>query len=567
VKLSSAFVTFSAFLSLTWLLPNHYPPWSTFHLDAWMGLMLLVAAWWAFGNSKKKIDIPACALMAAGLVVAIGLQFAFDLILLPSTALLGMGYLAAFALAAVLGSHVEQQNPNLAAHVLFLAIGIAAILSVGMQLHQWLNLETELLDIWSMGTAFGRPFANFGQPNQIATFLIWGLLAIAWGYLHKQIRPAVALLAVAFILWGIALSHSRTAWLGLMLMLMASFWWRNLWPNKKLTWLTGAMCLYLAGALPLIAWINTEFGLNAGEVVDSMSQSSVGQRFQAWKIFADAVLLQPWFGYGFDQVKLAAMVAAPMHPAINVMFAQSHNLFFDFVLWFGLPIGLICTVGLLALMGKLALAVTKPEHALLWVLVLVVGNHAMFELPLHYAYFLIPTGVVLGTLSAKTKSMQLCLPGGSVSKTGMVSILIVMSIGFAALIKDYFEVEQNYRDLRFELANFRDQPRGKEPEVLVLTQFRDFVRMTRQNPEDLVSDTEIDRARRIVSTSPSSAGLYKLAVALSLRGENEEAKLWLQRLCKVMGGPQCQAVKAQWQAKSQTEPSMKKVNWSQIEQD
>ena len=532
-----------------------------------MGLMLLIAGWGVFGRSKQSIHFPVFALAAVGLILVIGLQLAFDLILLRGTALLGMGYLAAFALATVLGSHVERQNPNLAAHVLFLAIGIASILSVGMQLHQWLNLETELLEIWSMGPGVGRPFANFGQPNQLATFLIWGVLAIAWGYLHQQIRPAVALLAIAFILWGIALSHSRTAWLGLMLMWIASFWWRNLWPNKKIPWLTGAMCLYLAGLLPLIAWINVEFGLNAGQVVDSMSQGSAILRFRGWRIFADAVLLQPWFGYGFEQVRLAEMVASPLHPAINGIFAQSHNLFLDFVLWFGLPMGLICTVGLLALMGKLALAVTKPEHALLWVLVLVVGNHAMLELPLHYAYFLIPTGVVLGTLSAKTKPMQLCIPGGSVSKLGMVSILLVMSMGYAVLIKDYFEVEQNYRDLRFELANFRDQPRGKEPEVWVLTQFRDFLRMARQNPEDLVSDTEIDRARRIVSTSPSPLGLQKLAVAMSLRGENEEATLWLQRLCKVMSGDQCQAVKAQWQAKSQTEPSMKKVNWSQIEQD
>ncbi len=566
VNFPSGLIIFSVFLSLTWLLPNHYPPWAAFHLDAWAGFMLLIASWHVFGYARNIIHIPTIALAAWVLILIIGLQLSFDLIFIPSTAFLGINYLGAFALAVILGSQSEQQRPKLAAHVLFLAVGIASILSVGMQLHQWLNLTTELLDIWSMGPSIGRPFANFGQPNQLATFLLWGLFAIFWGYLHEQIRSAIALFAASFILWGIALANSRTAMLGLVLMFIASYWWRNLWPTRKIPWIMAGMILYLIAALLLIAWINTEFGFNSGEVVDSMSQMSAGQRFKAWRIFIDAILLQPWFGYGFNQVKFAEMVASDMHPALNVMFAQSHNLFIDFLLWFGVPIGLLCILGLLAWIFKLAKTIKKPEQAILWLMVLVIGNHAMFELPLHYAYFLIPIGVVLGILDNNTKLSFSFNPEFSISKTSMIVLLVLISISYSIVIKEYLISEQSYRDIRFELANFRDQPRSTEPDVLVLTEFRDFIRMARMNPEELVSDEEIDRARRIVSTSPSPAGLYKYAVALSLRHENEKARLWLQRLCKVMDKPQCAAVKVQWLAKSQTEVDLQNVDWKMIEQ-
>ena len=49
----------------------------------------------------------------------------------------------------------------------------------------------------------GRVIANLGQPNQLATLLLWGVLAFWWAYLHQRIGAAVAVLAVAFLLLGL----------------------------------------------------------------------------------------------------------------------------------------------------------------------------------------------------------------------------------------------------------------------------------------------------------------------------------------------------------------------------
>ena len=34
-------VAWAVAMSMTWLLPNHYPPWTTFQSDAWAVLLLL----------------------------------------------------------------------------------------------------------------------------------------------------------------------------------------------------------------------------------------------------------------------------------------------------------------------------------------------------------------------------------------------------------------------------------------------------------------------------------------------------------------------------------------------
>ncbi|WP_228731743.1 pilin glycosylation ligase domain-containing protein, partial [Acinetobacter sp. Colony158] len=57
-----------------------------------------------------------------------------------------------------------------------------------------------------------RPFANFAQPNNMSTFLVMGLMACLYLFEQQKLKKSLLILVSIFILFAIALSQSRTAW-------------------------------------------------------------------------------------------------------------------------------------------------------------------------------------------------------------------------------------------------------------------------------------------------------------------------------------------------------------------
>lgn len=523
--------------------------------------LMLVMAWFVLPRSSR-FSVSSMPLLAITLIVVATLQWHFGLILFEGVAWVGAAYLIGFLIAFLLGQQWEEYKTGQAIDVFFSAVVIAAFLSVGMQLHQWLQLDE--MDIWLMGSGLGRPFANFGQPNQLATFLLWGILALVWANLRGATRPAVTVLAIIFLLSGVALTHSRTAWLGLGLLVAASWYWRAYWPSRKLPWVVLGLGLYFLCCLGLISWLNLAFELNSTLSFDQVGRMESELRPQIWTQFFDAILRQPWFGYGINQVQIAQTMVASDHPAIFGVFAQGHNLFLDLILWFGFPIGIFTAGYLLRWLWLCGRFIRQDEDVVLFMLVILVGNHAMLELPLHYAYFLLPTGLVLGVLQTRLKlelSNKLTI---QMPRSLMIVVLSGLSIFFAIFVRDYFRVEDSYRTLRYELANFKYEVRGTEPDVIFLTQWRDFIRMARIEPFTPLTEPELAWFRNIASTMPSAGGSYKLAGALAMRNQAEEAQLWLTRLCKMQPKQQCEAVRANWQVEARSHPELEKVDWSKV---
>lgn len=532
-------------------------------MDAWLASIFLFAGWIVLPRASR-ITVSSLPLLTVALATITLLQWYFGLIPFDGAAWMSAAYLVGFLAAFLLGQQWEMHKSGQAVETLFLAIVIAAFVSVGMQLHQWLNLDE--MDIWSMGPGLGRPFANFGQPNQLSTFLLWGVLAMAWCYLRGAVRPALAVIAMAFLLWGVALTHSRTAWLGIALLTFAGWYWRAYWPNRKLPWVMFGLSLYFLVCVWLIGWVNVLFDLNStlsqGDVVRMGSEI----RPQVWAMFADAALRHPWLGYGMNQVLLAQMTVAPDHAALNQVFAHAHNLGIDFVLWFGLPIGIFVSGYLLYWLWQHGRAIRRAEDAVLFMALIVMGNHAMLELPLHYAYFLLPTGLIMGVLHTRVGVISRNTLSIKFSRPVLIGILSGLTLFFVVVVRDYFRIEESYRTLRFELANFKYAVRGTEPDVILLTQWRDFIRMARIEPFTPLTEQELVWFRNVAGTMPSAGGSYKLAGALAMQNQAAEAQLWLTRLCKMQPQQQCEAVRANWQAKAKSLPELEKVDWAQVTQ-
>lgn len=531
-------------------------------MDAWSATLALIASWVVL-LKESKTRVFMLPMLVAILAVVSFLQGIMGLVLYSGTAWIGVLYFSGLSITYTVGQECERKKTFQVIDIFFVAVVIAAFISVGIQLHQWLGLDE--MDIWSMGPSLGRPFANFGQPNQLASFLFWGILAIAWGYIKGLLRPAVAVIAILFLVWGIALTHSRTAWIALMILNLAGWYWREYWPNKKLPWILFCVSLYFICSAIFIGWFNVAFELNLPNVTDELGRMGGEIRPRAWLMFIDAVLQKPWFGYGMNQVAIAQLMTAPDHQALFGVFSHSHNLFLDFCLWFGLPIGLLASTLVLRWLWQHGRAIKNAEEALLFLALIIMCNHAMLELPLHYAYFLLPTGLIAGVLNTRLglqgykSKFSVELP-----RVAVLVLLSGVSILFVLVVRDYFRVENSYRELRFELANFKYQVRGTEPDVVILTQWRDYIRMARTEPMKVLNDEELQQLRNIVSVLPSPGGMYKLAAALALRQQTEEADLWLKRLCKTQAAQQCTAVRMDWLAKAKIYPELAKIDWKQI---
>jgi O-antigen ligase len=540
-------------LACSWLLPNHYMPWAGFHADAWTSLILGLGAIAVIWRSNIMISWHLISLISAALVAIPFLQYAFDIIPFAGQAWVSTAYLTGFVVALLIGARWELINPSQLENGLFLAVGIASVLSVGFQLHQWLGLSG--FDLVVMKLEGNRPYANLGQPNQLGTLLLWGLLACAWGVISRKIRISFAVLLASFFLFGIALTQSRTAWIGFAIILIAAWWWRKLWPSRHMALILGGLTGYFVLCNWVLSWLGGVLGVQQLPLLVGRFSGEI--RPIAWKLFLEAIWQHPWFGYGFTEVAHAQLGLSLEYPGLGGAFGQAHNFVLDLLLWCGLPIGLSICIGLCYWFVKCVQSVKNGRDAISIAVIAVVGNHAMTELPLHYAYFLLPTGLLIGVLNTRLKSNVLFYTSRSVLFFAWLIGMTMMS----AIIIDYFHVEDNFNAWRFERAGVGVKPPTGPPDVLLLTQLREKMRFARYEPEADLSEKQLDWMREIVISSPSAYDLHKLATIMALNGRIAESQTWLKKLCKITPPQECALVGRVWAQQSLESAKIATVKW------
>ncbi|MEO8857707.1 MAG: Wzy polymerase domain-containing protein [Burkholderiaceae bacterium] len=507
-------------------------------------------------RTRQQAVVSALPLFVLAVSVTPWLQYGAGMLLFHGNAWMAFSYLLAFALAIVIGQGWERFSPAQAADGLFFAIGIACVGSVGLQLHQWLQINW--LDIWSMGNGFGRPYANFGQPNQLGTLLLWGILAAAWGWQRGHIRPVVAIAAMVFVLFGVALTASRTAWIGLLLLVAACWYWRRLWHSRAVPWVACA----LLGVFVLFAWaiprisIRLMLATESG-VVDEMARVATESRPQIWALFLDAARHKPWFGYGWNQASEAHLAVALNHPPLKILFTHAHNLFLELLIYCGMPFGLLISGVLCAWLWRRFRAVEDAGSAMMFLLIAVAANHAMLEFPLQYAYFLLPVGLMAGALDTRLRAQTFAVRW----RAPVLLLWLACALLLGTLVRDYLRVEASYQALRFELANFRTTAAREPPDVVLLDQLRDLIVLARFEPSAGMPAERLDWMRRVALQYPSAGVVHKLVVALAWNGHPDEAVLWFRRMCTLVPETQCGAIRNALNKQAQTDPRIAAIPW------
>lgn len=528
-------------LGLSWLLPNSTRPWTSFHSDAWAATALILIGFTVFFKRRQALTIHGLPVAIALISLIPPLQFLTGILPFAGYGWLPMLYLLGFSMAMLIGSTWDKWHPKLMQLMLFGAIVFAGVLSSVLQLYQWLGLTQDswVTNIWVLQYNSTRPYANLGQPNQLATLLLWGLIGCAWLVFNRLISGKTVGLIAALLMSGLALTQSRSGLLSLVALCIAAVYWRKIWYSQALA----------LGVILLIFWYVIQLLLlpHLGQYLFLDTQSSLSARSTnelrpaIWAMILDASTLRPLAGYGWNQVLPAQLAVTENHKEIIGLYtAQAHNLFLDLIIWTGWPIAIVIGSILIAWFVTAAKRVKNVNDAAYFLAVLVIGVHSMVEFPLHYGYFLFLTGFFIGALNGRMDIW-------CVARLHFVPIVIMfflVTVGAGYVVYDYFRLEAAYNNLRFKQANFKNAPNIHIPHAIVINQFQIMLDLFALTPTGGLNSDELRRFEQTVTAIPSPHNLGKLITIMSLNDEPEKARFWFEKAKSLLGPADLKVLKS-----------------------
>lgn len=547
------FAALAAVTAVGWLLPNHYPPWNTFHTNAWVGICLLIAAAGFLRTSPLTPQVSRPGLVLSGLAAIPWIQYGLGMLPLFSAALLASLYLAALAIAFIFGENWSRSGLVRPLAFVLLAACVAAVGSVGLQLYQWLGLTVDfgLMDIWVMQIGEEhRPFANLGQPNQLASLLLWGLLGCLLAWHRRWIGAAVAMVLAAFLLWGVALTESRTALLTLTLCVAALSIWRPPFLERRA--LRTLQALYLLYLTSLFAQEPLARMLGMEEPLTLLVRSQGELRLKLWAMALDASTVSPWLGMGWGRSNAALFEVFQNHTHLKAAyFEQSHSLPLDIILWVGWPTGLAIIAMVAYWLLRVALSIDSMERLIAAAAIGVMTVHALLELPLHHGYFLWPLGLIAGAVNPVEFRSKPWFPRRELTALSLATLGILSAV----IIVDYFKVEAAFTELRFQLAKVGRDHDTSPPKTLLLTDWPRAIALNRSTPHAGMTEAEINDWKALMLYNTAPLPMRKYVGALTLNGRGEEGQRWAQRICWLLQDKLCRPLADEWSAPAKSPPA------------
>lgn len=534
---------------LSWCLPNHYFPWTAYYneMAAMVSLSLFLIG---IAAGRGSYVVRGNVLAALFFVAAIPfLQNAFGLLDVTTDLWMSSFYLLSIPFGYLVGAGLSDSSRWHRGMALSILAG--ALLSFFLGLCQWLNVG---LGIWLMEMPpWGRPYANLAQPNNFASLLLMGLVSCLYLRETSVISRNFAMLCSAILLFGVVLSQSRTAVVGLLVLAL----WLPL--CRQCGWKFRPQGLVLAvvwfvGLVWLVPQVHGLLLLEGSALIER-GASSVA-RVRLWLVLLDAVTQAPWVGFGWNQVGPALVDAALAHEEV-IYSTYAHNILIDLVIWAGVPLGIAIFLGLVFWVTTRGLRMTHPAQALGIGCLLVLGVHAMLELPHAYAYFIVPASILMGMVDHTAPWEGVIVKRRILLGGGFVAFAAIVAVG-----SEYHVLESSHREMRYELAGIgvlRDE--NAVPEVKILTKLADFQRFARTMATEGMNPDRLDWMKDVSRQNAFPPVLFRLALAYGLNGRADDAAGELGRLRVLHGEKTFAEARINWQALQLRHPQLADVSF------
>lgn len=535
-----------------------------------MVALLPLSGWaiWQWSYVDQRSPLPPLALAGVLLALYAVAQYGLSVVGFRGDALLAAGYSLSFAMAVLTGYQIQRVNTTLfdgkSLRVFWLAWVAAGVVSLGMALHQWLDLSYFGLLIAEMPRR-GRPFANLAQPNHLATLLLLSVAGVLYLHETRVLSKVSTWLTLTVFCFGLAMTGSRSVLLGMMFALLASALIRRKSVTRFPAW--GMLALFLIYLLWAALWPLLNKVLLLDNVFQAtLSRTAPGIRVIYWMSAWDAFMMKPWLGWGFGQIGLAQQATALNYPATYTFFSSAHNIVLDLLLWTGAPMCLLLIWAGAKHVSRCRSAATSGDARwTAWIGLAFIGGHAMVEFPLSYLYFLIPFGLLWGVLYEPKVAATPIEAGTLTSIAKSRSAVAVGLIGLSLLAKgtlEYLSWEEDAQNLSFELQNYDKTAEPYTPSWTLFDQVRAMHHVARAAPARHMPDQELALFKKNAGRYPSSVALLRYAYAAGLNGQAQEARHTLTLLCSLHVPAICQAARLEWKnAGDQSWPELKAIDF------
>lgn len=451
---------------------------------------------------------------------------------------------------------------------------LAALVSSFLALLQYFDASA-FLNGWVNRPSHGQAFGNLRQPNQFATLVNIGLIALACLALRGRARreaqgngdggrlatiwmgAAAALLAV-----GNAASLSRTGAVQLVAILMLATMW-SWWRAAAVRWILLLAALAYVVASVALPWL-AGLGPLAGGIMSRFGQEapSCGSRLVLWNNVLHLIGMKPWTGWGWGELDYAHFVTVYPGTRFCEILDNAHNLPLHLAVELGIPVALIgCGVVAWLVWRARPHKETNIERQMAWAVLALIALHSMLEYPLWYGPFQIaaalciwillpvPAHATMAGLLPTDPSLRGPMPLSLAPRTRLwLACIGVLTFGATAYAMwDYQRISQIYQSPEQRSPAYRDDTLAKIQGSWLYRRQVQFAELTltRANagnaaqihalatqllhfsPEPRVIEKLIDSARLLGRADEVESLSYRFKAAFP-----REYALWVQRLEK-----------------------------------
>lgn len=525
--MSGYLVFFSMFLlGLSFLDPLHFAPWVTFISEIlvfFSGLLLVLAI--------RNVEITTSKLFLVSYIFTsipiiqyfLGVISYFDIALINST------YIFMFLTVILVVKNLKDEDfENLINNLSYFVI-FSGFISSLVAIFQFLKLDGNIPFIMSISGY--RPYANMGQPNNLASLLLISIFLLLYLYWKKVFPTWVFLVISIFITIGIVLTQSRTTWLVLFFTLVFVTVYSK---NKeridlKLFYIWASLYVGLTIFLPILVGILQANNIDVLTTSSIVERSTTGYlRLEIWQQMLYAILERPLLGYGWNQT-LSAQYFISDKFSITEWVGNSHNLFIDLLVWNGILVGFLLIFLILYYLYTLLKNIKNKYDMIFFLILMALFIHSMLEYPFSYGYFLLIGAISCGVLARNIRlsnsvSFRLNAIPVFIFIFGLMSIFIIW--------RDYLSII-TLQKKAFDIDNFAMDRNLKYEKIIFLKYFDYNIQWILIDPKLKIELEEIDNIRQIIEHFPSQYNLVKFAQLLAYNGYKAEAIIILNKIDKV----------------------------------
>ncbi|MCR5865941.1 PglL family O-oligosaccharyltransferase [Aquincola sp. J276] len=550
-------------LVLPWWLPlSDGQLWISFPREALAAGSFACLGMVALATLPRTFVWPTASHVLAAVAVVPLVQGAVGLIEYRGDAVLAALYVLGAAALYAVGANDRRYGGRLSSTLLN-ALLVAACGSAVLGILQWVGLA--LPDLWFAAASGGRSAANLGQPNLLATLLVWGLIGIWRLYLPHQAKTASALpgtmafTGAALLLLGIATTQSRAG--AMSVILLAVFLAMPRWREKTAARTRHVFwCMVLAFLVSLLSWEWISLWITSTPVAALDERATPGTRPLHWRLVWDAVSRRPWGGWGWSQVSSAQWALANSHPTSGEILQYSHDLVLDLLLWNGLPLGALLSAGLLWWLVRQTKRATTVDALAAIGTVAAVLLHSMLEFPHAYLHFLWAGALIAGFCEQPDEEPKARPTRASAGWFALLLVTVALVLAFVAILRDMTVLQPAWQAQRFFAARIGSATSPPQvPSVWLLDQLHARVVAEQVTPSTQMPAADLQSLQTVASRYPSASVLFRLAQSQALTGDQAAAHQTLRHLCQVHAEDICKAAQDAWREGEREQPKMRAV--------